>query len=266
MSKTASTRPPGSQMRAGRSGWLQTWLYIIIWRPLVVLFLNLSTFLLSLPCFVLAIFSKDLASRTVASFWGRVNLWWSFVSISVSGREHMQPGQSYIVVSNHQSYYDIYALYGFSGIDLRFVMKQELRNIPVLGWICDVMGHIYLDRTNIEAAINSLQTAREKIAGGKSIVFFPEGTRSPDGRLQAFKRGAFKMAVELDLPILPVTLQGTSEILPAGRWDLFPGHIHLAIHPPISVAGLTQTDTRALMQDTHKQMQEYLGEDTRAGS
>lgn len=249
---------PGSRLRRGERR-LARRLYAVCWRFLVVIpTLILSTSILALPCLIVAAVSRDLASRTIAVLWARINMLASLVTLSSSGREHVRPGQSYIVVANHQSYYDIYALYGFSGLDLRFVMKQELRKVPIIGLVCDVMGHIYLDRSNAKAAVRSLAGVRERIAGGISIVFFPEGTRSPNGELQPFKRSAFKLAVELQLPILPVTLHGTGELLPPNGWDLYPGHIHLAIHPPIAGAGLEEQDTRALMQQVRGRMQDYL--------
>ena len=251
-------RTPGSRLRHSRRQ-LAKGLYATCWRSLVVIpTLLLSTSILFLPCLALAAFSRGLASRTFAVLWARINLLFSLVTISISGRHHVQPDQPYLVVANHQSYYDIYALYGFSGIDLRFVMKQELRKVPIIGLVCEAMGHVYLDRSNAEAAVRSLQQAQERIVGGTSIVFFPEGTRSPHGRLQTFKRGAFKLAVELELPILPVTLHGAGDILPPDGLDLYPGHIHMAIHPPVPVAGLQAGDTRELMQQVHRQMEQYL--------
>jgi 1-acyl-sn-glycerol-3-phosphate acyltransferase len=116
-------------------------------------------------------------------------------------------------------------------------MKAELRKVPGLGAACERLGHIFVDRSSSRSALETLETARRRIAEGASVLFFPEGTRSPDGTLGAFKRGAFRMALDLGLPILPMTIIGTRRILPPGSRDLRPGRARLIIHPPIETAG-----------------------------
>jgi 1-acyl-sn-glycerol-3-phosphate acyltransferase len=124
-------------------------------------------------------------------------------------------------------------------------MKKELRGIPGLGASCERMGHIFVDRSSALAATRTLEAARDRATEGASVLFFPEGTRSPDGALGAFKRGAFRMALDLGLPILPMTIIGTRTILPPGSRDLRPGRARLIIHPPIGLPGGPRPPSRS---------------------
>ena len=166
--------------------------------------------------------------------------------VRVTGREHVDPSQSYVVISNHQSHFDILVLYGWLGIDFRWVMKQELRSIPGLGAACEKLGHIFIDRSDHQAAVESINAAREQITEGTSVLFFPEGTRSDDGLLRRFKKGGFRLAIDAELPILPVTVSGTCDVLPARLYDLRPGRATLVFHKPVSTDGLATTDLPVL--------------------
>ncbi len=181
--------------------------------------------------------SPKLASKTCAVGWARLNSFLTPMFVSVRGRRNIDKRQSYVIVSNHLSHYDIFVLYGWLGIDFKWVMKKELRNLPALGTACEKMGHIYIDRSNRAAAIASLEEAKKKIADGTSVLFFPEGTRSTTGEMREFKKGAFVMAMDLGLPILPITIRGTNRILPPNTRDLFPGQANMRIHEPIEVSG-----------------------------
>lgn len=186
--------------------------------------------------------SQRFASAQVGGFWARVIGWLTPMRVSVEGREHIVPGQTYVVVCNHQSQYDILLVYGWLGLDLRWVMKKELRKLPGIGIACEKVGHIFVDRTNPEAARQAIHEALERIGDGVGILFFPEGTRSEDGRLKAFKNGAFRLAAEQQLPILPLTLLGTREILPPKTLRVRPGRARIVIHPPIEVGTKTSRD------------------------
>jgi 1-acyl-sn-glycerol-3-phosphate acyltransferase len=168
--------------------------------------------------------------------------------VSVSGRENADPRRSYVIVCNHQSHADVLALYGWLDLDFKWVMKQELRRVPGLGVGCEKLGHIFIDRSNRQAALASINAARERLVAGTSVLFFAEGTRSADGRLGAFKKGAFRFAIDSGLPILPVTTAGTAAILPARTRRLRPGRARITIHPPVEVAGLGEGDMPRLME------------------
>jgi len=179
--------------------------------------------------------------------WGRLNAWATPVWVRVSGRKHIDPNQSYVIVANHQSHYDIFLLYGWLGVDFKWVMKQELRKAPMIGIACDRLDHIFVDRSDRQAAIASLETAKNRIRNGTSVFFFPEGTRSRTGELRSFKKGAFRMALDLELPILPITLVGTRRIMPPDSLDIFPGTAQMIIHPPVAIGPYRDNNMETLM-------------------
>ncbi len=190
------------------------------------------------------------ASRLGGVPWARLIAWVTPMLVTVRGRELVDPGQSYVVVANHQSHYDVFVVYGWLGLDFKWVMKQELRHVPGIGLGCEKVGHIFIDRSDHAAAVASIERAKAKIAGGTSVFFFPEGTRGSGGALGPFKKGAFRLALDLGLPILPVTILGTDRVLPARTFDLMPGRATLVIHPAIPTDGCDPEDLEALMART----------------
>jgi 1-acyl-sn-glycerol-3-phosphate acyltransferase len=193
-------------------------------------------------------------------FWARLTAYAAFMRMRVIGRGNIDPSQSYVIVVNHQSAMDIIALYGWLGIDFRWVMKQEIRKVPFLGYACYRVGHVYIDRKNQAAAIQSLEAAKERIHSGTSVLFFPEGTRTESSALKPFKKGAFKMALDLGLPILPITLSGTDHVMPTKTLDLMPGQVDLTIHKAISTEGMTEEDIEQLMQESFTAINSALPE------
>ena len=127
------------------------------------------------------------------------------------------------------------------------------------------MGHIFIDRSDRNAALTSLNAAKERIAGGTSVLFFPEGTRNPTGKMLPFKKGAFRMALDLGLPILPVTITGTRRILPTKTIKLFPGRAELIIHPPVETADYDNTDLKELMERVRGVIQDGIESSRLAG-
>jgi 1-acyl-sn-glycerol-3-phosphate acyltransferase len=224
-----------------------------LWKILIVIPVGCAATLIG-SAIVLALIpfvDPSSLSRQVAVRWARLVAWITPMPVRVEGRSNVRPGQSYVIASNHQSLFDILVLYGWIGLDIRWVMKQELRSVPGLGAACDRLGHIYIDRSDHEAAVQSINAARERIEDGISVLFFPEGTRSEDGRLRPFKKGAFRFAIDTGLPVLPVTVVGTRNVLPARRYDLRPGRAALVIHPSIPTDNLTAGDLSELGRRTH---------------
>ena len=207
---------------------------------------------------LLPFLSARTVSRLCGRTWSRFNAFLTRMRVDVIGRANLDPNASYVIVSNHQSHYDVFVLYGWLETDFKWVMKKELRKIPALGIGCEKLGHIFIDRSNHQAAIASIQSARDQIRNGTSVIFFPEGTRSRDGRLRPFKKGAFRMALDLGLPILPVTIVGTRDILPPHSRDLMPGRAQLIIHPPVPVEGLGESDLADLMARVRSMIAEPL--------
>jgi 1-acyl-sn-glycerol-3-phosphate acyltransferase len=199
-----------------------------------------------------------IASFIGGTLWARFNAYLTPMFVRVIGRENVDPRQSYVVVANHQSQYDIFVLYGWLGVDFKWVMKQELRKIPGLGIACEKLGHIYIDRSNKDAALASLEKAKKSIVNGTSVLFFPEGTRGRGDALGEFKKGAFIMALDLGLPLLPVSIVGTHRILPNRSLNLLPGRARLVIHPPVATTSYSKENIEDLVTRTRSIIAEGL--------
>jgi 1-acyl-sn-glycerol-3-phosphate acyltransferase len=222
-----------------------------IYKWLVVLpVLITSTLICGTFATLIAWLFSPRAGSYCGVLWSRINCFFTPMTVNVIGAENIEPGTSYVVTSNHQSHYDIYVLYGWLGVDFKWVMKKELEKVPVLGFACKVLGHIYIDRSDTKKAVESINAAKTKIVNGTSVLFFPEGTRSPDGEITPFKKGAFKFAIDLGIPILPVTINGTKKVLPKGSLDLMPGGATMIIHKPISVKDYHEKNMNELMDKT----------------
>jgi 1-acyl-sn-glycerol-3-phosphate acyltransferase len=196
-----------------------------------------TCFFVALGVLVVFLFNDRVAHRTTGVWWSRFIGYITPIRVRVVGRQNVEKGRSYMVIANHQSQYDILVLYGWLGINIKWVMKSELRRVPVFGYAGEKGGNIYVDRSSPEALKSTLEGSRSRIVGGTSIIMLPEGTRTRTGELGEFKSGAFIIARELGLPILPVTINGTRRILPPGGWNVFPGSVIMTIHPPIEIAG-----------------------------
>jgi 1-acyl-sn-glycerol-3-phosphate acyltransferase len=156
------------------------------------------------------------------------------IVLEVRGREHLLPGETYLVMSNHQSLYDVPVLFCAIGPNLRMITKKELFQVPIFGNALAAGGFIKIDRSNRHAAIRSLDEARALLASGTHVWIAPEGTRSRTGQLLPLKKGAFYLAFEAGLPILPVTVSGTREALPAkGLRSRAGAQVRVTLHPHI---------------------------------
>lgn len=227
------------------------WLLYQPYKWLVFLpLLGLSTcFFVGLGVIIILLFDDRMANRTTGVWWSRFNSFMTPMRVAVSGRENVREGRSYIVVSNHQSLYDIFVLFGWLGMDLKWVIKKELRSFPVFGYAAEKGGNILIDRSNPREAYRSLERARQKCTGGTSLIILPEGTRSRTGELGEFKKGAFWLARNLGLPVLPVTLLNTRNILPPETLDLFPGRAWMKIHPAIDPGDYGEDGLERMMAD-----------------
>ncbi len=230
------------------------WLYQpYVWFVFIPLGLLLTLLTGWTTVLVAMITSPRIASRYVAANWGRLLCWLTPVWVSVDGAENADSSKSYVVVCNHQSQYDIFLVYGWLKLDLKWVLKAELRKAPGVGIGCEKAGHIFVDRANPDQARKAVSDALEDIGDGVGVLFFAEGTRSPDGRLQPFKKGAFRVAASQHLPVLPVTIIGTRDIQKPRSLMIFPGRIRMVIHPPIEVRGGDDAETvRELMTRTRE--------------
>ncbi len=206
----------------------------------------------NLPC------ACDKAARR----WSKNILWAAKVRVVLEGVENLRTDEPQIIVSNHQSWFDVFALAAYLPVRYRFVAKRELGEIPIFGKAWKSCGHVSVDRGNREAAIESLDQAWREIHEGKlTLVLFPEGTRSSDGRLQKFKKGAFVMAVQGQVPLVPVAVVGSRDILAKGSWKVRSGSITLRIGAPISTEGLTIRDRNRLLDASWDAIAALKGDD-----
>lgn len=214
------------------------WLYQLYAWLLLIPFGLLFTLVCGWAAVVVAsIKGPTFASRHVARNWARVLCWLTPVRVTVEGGENADPERTYVVVCNHQSQFDIFLAYGWLNLDLKWVLKAELRKAPGLGIGCEKVGHIFVDRRNPEQARKAVRDALDSVGDGVGILFFAEGTRSPDGRLKTFRKGAFRVAASQDLPVLPVTIIGTRDIQKPRSLFVFPGRVRMVIHPEIRPDG-----------------------------
>ena len=183
----------------------------LIGFPLVVV-ATIFTALFTIICFP---WKNGKAPRTVQVLWSRSVLWFLLVPIKVTGREHVNPKQSYVFLANHQSFLDVFAVYGWLPNNFKWLMKKEIRKVPFVGTACKVAGHIFVDRSNPRAALQSMEHIKGELVDGISTVIFPEGTRTKTGEMGRFKQGAFKIAMDLNLPVVPLSLKGFHHAMPA---------------------------------------------------
>lgn len=191
--------------------------------------------------------------------WAKLFCILTLVKVTVKGRENVEKNTSYVFVCNHQGAYDIFAVYGYLNHQFRWMMKRSLEKIPLVGYSCKVSGHIMVDNSSPSATRLTMEKAERQLRGGMSLVVFPEGARTWNGKMRPFKRGAYMLAVEFGLPVVPITIDGSFDVMP--RFKKLPhwGHIVLTIHKPIeAVAG--KHDLAAVMEESYRVIHESLPE------
>lgn len=179
-----------------------------------------------------------------ARLWAHLILRTTGVTVRASGVERLDPARNYVLASNHQSIYDIPVLFDTIPLQLRIVAKASLGRFPFLGWHLRRTGHLLVQRDNPGAGV--FKRMARLIGDGVSLIVFPEGTRSRDGRVARFKGGAFLIAIDAGLPIVPVSVSGSRHVMQKGRLMTRPGTVRVVVHEPIPAGGLTREDARAL--------------------
>ena len=221
-------------------------LYITIW----VVF---ATLILGLMVIIMSFFVKSgNPLHTIARLWGRSILVVSRIKVTVEGLSRIDPEHPYIYMPNHQSNFDIPVLLGHLTVQFRWLAKMELFKIPIFGHAMRKAGYISIDRNNRESAFESLRLAAEKIRNGVSVLIFPEGTRSLDGKIQPFKKGGFIMAIDSGVPIVPVVISGARTIMTKGKFRVNPGRIRMSIQQPIDTTAYSRDTKQALMKHVRR--------------
>jgi 1-acyl-sn-glycerol-3-phosphate acyltransferase len=181
--------------------------------------------------------------------WARWILWTCRVPVEVDGLENIAPDQSYVVMANHQSAFDITALASTLPLSWRFVAKRELTWIPFFGWGLVAAGHVLIDRRDHDRSVRSLRRAADRVRSGVSVIVFPEGTRSATGELGPFKSGGFHLAIEAGVPVLPATVSGSRRVTPRGSLRIEPGPILVRYGKPIPTEALTIDEREQLKEE-----------------
>lgn len=192
-------------------------------------------------------------------WWARLFCIMTLVKVTVIGRENIRRDTSYVFVANHQSAYDIFSIYGYLNHQFRWMMKKSLEKIPLVGQACKSSGHIFVDNSSPTATRHTMELAERQLRGGQSLVVFPEGARTWDGHIRKFKRGAYRLAVEFALPVVPITINGAFDVMP--RYKKIPryGHITLIIHKPIEALDGAH-DLPSLMDRSYNAIHDSLDE------
>ena len=203
---------------------------------------------------------------TVGSLIGGAHFWgyypgkiWSqltclilLIPVKIKGKEKINKKTSYVFVPNHQGAFDIFLIYGFLGRNFKWMMKKSLRKIPFVGKACESAGHIFVDRSSPRAIVETMKQAQSSLTDGVSLVVFPEGKRTFTGKMNEFKRGAFLLADDLQLSVVPITITGSFEILPrTGKWI----HWHpmtMTIHDPIPPHGKGAENVKETMEKAYE--------------
>lgn len=203
--------------------------------------------------------SGDTVLR-LGRIWSRVILGVPGVKLQVVQRAPLDPRRPYIVMANHASMVDIWAMFVAVPVPFRFIAKKQLGAIPLFGWAMRAGRFIFIDRQNAASARRSIEEAARRIKSGQSVVIFPEGTRTRDGRLNPFKKGGFHLALDSGADIVPVAIHGSRAVMPRGSALIRSGTVRLEIGAPIATAGLAHGDREALVARVRAEIAQMLGE------
>jgi 1-acyl-sn-glycerol-3-phosphate acyltransferase len=224
--------------------------YILLW-------IVLTTFFWGLTAIVTSFFTRTgNPVHRVARIWARSILFASRIKVTVNGLANIDPTQSYVYMSNHQSNFDIPVLLAYLPVQFRWLAKAELFNIPIFGRAMRGAGYVKIDRFNRESAFESINEAAAKMKNGVSVMIFPEGTRSLDGKIRSFKKGGFVMAVDAGVPIVPIVLKGTWTIMEKSSLKINTGEVSLNIEPPIATTDYTRENKDDLIKSVRAVIRE----------
>jgi 1-acyl-sn-glycerol-3-phosphate acyltransferase len=229
-----------SLFKAIRVAWLALWAAI-------------ATIILGIPVMVAGLLSRtgNLAF-SISKLWAYTMLAVSFVRTEIKNKAKLMKGTSYIIISNHQSLFDILALVTSLGIQFRWFIKKEVLKIPIFGYALYASRNIFIDRSNTTRAIESINKGIDRLPRGAGVMVFAEGTRSPDGQIHEFKKGGFMAAIAHKIPILPVTVNGSRRVMPKGSLVVKPGKIQVVIGDPIDTSGYTAATVQELIDKTRQ--------------
>ena len=232
---------------------------LLIALPLIAIYTVITSLIVIIGC-----------SLGNGHFWGYYpGKWWAqfiirilMLPVKVEGRENLVKGQSYVFVANHQGAFDIFLIYGFLCRNFKWMMKRQLRQMPFVGKACETAHHIFVDKRGASKIRATYDSARQTLQGGMSLVVFPEGARTFTGHMGVFKRGAFMLADDIELPVVPLTINGSFDIMPRTRdmkWVVW-HPLRLTIHKPIQPIGKGADNIKYLEEESYKVVMSGLEE------
>ncbi|HKY30163.1 MAG TPA: lysophospholipid acyltransferase family protein [Pyrinomonadaceae bacterium] len=257
MEESAVTRQ--SKKIESNTGWLSQLLgRLLYWWSLFVA--GALLLILGVPALIVArLAGKPYWVYPWAFFGGSAWLWLSGARVRVKGRELLDPKQTYVFIANHRSYLDTATLFIHTGRRIGVLAKKELLKVPILGYGMGFVNVMAIDRTNRERALETTGAATARIRSGISFGVFAEGTRAKPGELLPFKKGAFYMAVEAGVPVVPVVFKNTDVLMGKGTGVARPGVIDMVILPPVPTKGLvSDEDINQLVQRVHSMVEKEL--------
>ena len=230
--------------RAAWSAWntLQS-IYTIAWTT--------GCITLALLVLLLCGGNRRIPLRMASRLWAPGLLIGAGATLRVEGLDRVDFSRPHVFVANHQSIIDICALFRALPVPIRFVIKQELAKMPFIGWYARAMGMVFIERGHAREAVERLHAVVSLVRAGDNLCAFPEGTRSRDGLVRPFKGGAFQVALQAGVPVVPIAIDGSGAVLPASGFRVRPGTITLRIGEPIPTVGLHAGDRHALAQRAH---------------
>ena len=232
---------------------------LLIALPLIAIYTVITSLIVIIGC-----------SLGNGHFWGYYpGKWWAqfiirilMLPVKVEGRENLVKGQSYVFVANHQGAFDIFLIYGFLCRNFKWMMKRQLRQMPFVGKACEAAHHIFVDKRGASKIRATYDSARQTLQGGMSLVVFPEGARTFTGHMGVFKRGAFMLADDIELPVVPLIINGSFDVMPRTRdmkWVVW-HPLRLTIHKPIQPIGKGADNIKYLEEESYKVVMSGLEE------
>ena len=183
-------------------------------------------------------------------FWSRFTCFIYLIRVKVTGRDKLQKQQSYVFLANHQGYFDIFLIYGYLGHNLKWMMKEYLKKLPFAGYACTKSNQVFVGNT-LASIMEAVKQAQKTLREGISLVIFPEGTRTYDGKMQPFKKGAFTLANEIGLPLVPMTINGSFQVFNRKAKMVHFGRLSLTVHDPITAEQRKGIPTKKIMETAY---------------
>lgn len=207
-----------------------------------------------------SIFGNKYWGYVPPKWWSRLTCWLALCRVKSRGHENLDKNQSYVFIANHQGAFDIFLVYGFLNQNIKWVQKQSLRQIPLVGLASATAGHVFVDNSTPVTRKRTIDEAEKQITNGVSIVMFPEGSRTLTGKMARFKKGAYHVAHDMKLPIVPLTINGPYDVLKRGSVRIIPGKLELVIHQPIPTDTISESEIPELIERTKEIIHSALWE------